>query len=276
MTGAWLTPEEKASRAASFGAAASHYQQFRPGPPADAVDWILDGRRGRVVDLGAGTGALTRILMDRVAETIAVEPDDRMRSVLLDQLPGARALKGRGESIPLPDGYADAVVASTSWHWMELLPTLREVARVLVPGGTLAVLWSGPDPDGEFLSAAQSVLNERMDRDLDKDGDESAGKASGLIRDALQRQQHFSLEIPEGEPFAQPERKDFGWSLPLSADQLVGLLGTFSWVISLSEEERSQIFDGARRLLREFLGVQGDVTVDLEFRSEGWRTRLLG
>lgn len=214
--------------------------------------------------------------MDRVAETIAVEPDDRMRSVLLDQLPGARALKGRGESIPLPDGYADAVVASTSWHWMELLPTLREVARVLVPGGTLAVLWSGPDPDGEFLSAAQSVLNERMDRDLDKDGDESAGKASGLIRDALQRQQHFSLEIPEGEPFAQPERKDFGWSLPLSADQLVGLLGTFSWVISLSEEERSQIFDGARRLLREFLGVQGDVTVDLEFRSEGWRTRLLG
>jgi trans-aconitate methyltransferase len=76
-----LTPEQKAARAASFGAAASHYERYRPGPPVEAVDWILPAHVRTVVDLGAGTGALTRLLVGRADEVVAVEPDDRMRAV---------------------------------------------------------------------------------------------------------------------------------------------------------------------------------------------------
>ena len=112
------------------------------------MDWIVPAHVGRVVDLGAGTGALTRLLVAKADEVVAVEPDDRMRSVLAEEVPGVRAVDGRGESMPLPDHCADAVLASSSWHWMDPVPTLREVGRVLVPGGTLGVLWSGPDPDG--------------------------------------------------------------------------------------------------------------------------------
>ena len=120
-----LPAEQKAERAGSFGAVASQYERYRPGPPAAAVEWIIPSRVGRVVDLGAGTGALTRVLVERADEVVAVEPDDRMRSVLADELPAIPAVNGRGESMPLPDDCVDAVVASSSWHWMEPVPTLQ-------------------------------------------------------------------------------------------------------------------------------------------------------
>ena len=85
-----LAPQEKAKRSGSFGEVASLYERFRPGPPMAAVEWFLPTRVTRVVDLGAGTGALTRLLLDRSDEVVAVEPDDRMRAVLAEQVPGAR------------------------------------------------------------------------------------------------------------------------------------------------------------------------------------------
>ena len=133
-----LTPEQKAKRAASFGGAAPHYERYRPGPPVEAADWLLPAPVRTLVDLGAGTGALTRLVVGRADEVVAVEPDDRMRAVLAESVPSARAVAGRGESIPLPDASADAVLASSSWHRMNPVLTLAEVGRVLVPGGTLA------------------------------------------------------------------------------------------------------------------------------------------
>ena len=114
-----LPSHEKAKRSGSFGHVASDYERYRPGPPAAAVDWILSsGRRKRIVDLGAGTGALSRLLVERADEVIAIEPDDRMRAVLVEEVPLARAVAGRGESMPLPDGHVEAIIAAargTGW-----------------------------------------------------------------------------------------------------------------------------------------------------------------
>ena len=108
---------------------APRYARYRPGPPAEAVEWLVPDRVDRVVDLGAGTGALSRLLVGRAGEVVAVEPDGRMREVLGTTVPEARAVHGTGESIPLPDGSADAVIASTSWHWMDAVPALHEAVR---------------------------------------------------------------------------------------------------------------------------------------------------
>jgi SAM-dependent methyltransferase len=239
------------------------------------VDWILPTRVGTVVDLGAGTGALTRLLVERADHVIAVEPDDRMRSVLSEEVPGVRAVAGRGEAIPFPDGGADAVVASSSWHWMETVPTLGEVGRVLVPGGVLGVLWSGPDPEGPFVVQARALLAERSADDrpavAEGGGDAPSGGLAGLIMgDALRPTP--SLEIPSGVPFHPPEHETFTWDVALDADELIGLLGTFSWIITMPEERRRHVIAEARRLLRELLGVEGDVTVDVTFRAEAWRS----
>jgi SAM-dependent methyltransferase len=274
-----LTPEAQAQRAGSFGGVASLYERYRPGPPVAAVDWLLPEHVGAVVDLGAGTGALTRLLVDRADLVVAIEPDDRMRSVLVDEVPRVQAMKGRGESMPLPDRSADAVLASSSWHWMDLVPTLHEVGRVLVPGGTLGALWSGPDPDGPFLVQAQALLAARSDNDApaDTQGATSPGDSaelSGAIINAGQTS--MTLEVPPDVPFGQPEHKAFTWDIALNADELIGLLGTISWVILMPDDRRARVFAEARRLLRDMLGVEGDVTVDVAFRSDAWLARRDG
>jgi SAM-dependent methyltransferase len=266
-----LTPEQKAQRAASFGGAAVHYERYRPGPPVEAVEWILPRPARTVVDLGAGTGALTRLLVGRADEVVAVEPDDRMRAVLAEAVPGARAVAGRGESIPLPDADADAVIASSSWHWMDPVATLTEVARVLVPGGTLAAVWSGPDREAPFLAQAQALLEGGQGQSgLDEQSTEELTEA---MNDPVTFTQ--GLEIPPGLPFEEPEHTAITWDVALNADELVGLLGTFSWVLLMEDEARTRLFETARRLLRDALGVEGDVTVDVGYRADVWKARRL-
>ena len=82
-----------------------------------------------------------------------------------------------------------------------------------------------------------------------------------------------SLEIPSGVPFHPPEHETFTWDVALDADELIGLLGTFSWIITMPEDLRLRVVAEARRLLGELLGVEGEATVDVAFRSEVWRSR---
>ena len=269
-----LTPEQKARRAASFGGAASHYERYRPGPPVQAVDWVLPEPVRTVVDLGAGTGALTRLLVGRADDVVAVEPDDRMRAVLSESVPGVRALAGRGEAIPLPDGSVDAVLASSSWHWMDTIPTLREVGRVLVPGGTLAVMWSGPDPDAGLIAQAQALLGGDGDAAVPGLDAQSQAELSAAMQDQNALPQ--VLEIPLGLPFDQPEQTVVTWDVALTADDLIGLLGTFSWVILMEDGARQRLFETARQVLRDALGVSGAVTVDVGYRAEVFKTRRRG
>jgi SAM-dependent methyltransferase len=277
VRGPALAPDELATRAASFGGIASLYERYRPGPPSRAVEWLLPTPVARVVDLGAGTGALTRLLIDRADDVVAIEPDDRMRAVLAEQVPGARAVSGRGESMPIPDRCADAVLASSSWHWMDPIPTLNEVARVLVPGGTLGAVWSGPDPQGPFMVQAQALLAERRtDRaDVPDGGDDGPGDLGALIvREGVRAT--VTLDIPDGLGFDQPEHEVFRWDVALNADELIGLLGTLSWIITMSDDQRERTVGEARRLLRELLGIEGAVTVDVTFRAGAWRSRWNG
>ena len=266
-----LTSEQKAERAASFGTAAAQYERYRQGPPTAAVDWVLPTRVRTIVDLGAGTGALTRLLVGRADEVVAVEPDDRMREVLIESVPGVRAVAGRGESIPLPDAGVDAVLASSSWHWMDTVSTLIEVGRVLVPGGTLAAMWSGPDPEAGLIAQARELLAGGGSPDIDRDRRVELSASLGN-QNALEQ----GLEIPRGVPFDQPEQTVFTWDVALNADELIGLLGTFSWVILMDDEARERLFDTARRVLRDALGVSGDVTVDIGYRAEVFKARRHG
>jgi hypothetical protein len=103
------------------------------------------------------------------------------------------------------------------------------------------------------------------------DGDPSDENLAGLIMTDADRP-NSTLQIPDGVPFSQPESRPFTWEIALTADDLIGLLGTFSWILTMPEDVRQGVFEEARRLLREFLGVEGEVTVDVAFRAEAWRS----
>jgi hypothetical protein len=147
-------------------------------------------------------------------------------------------------------------LASSSWHWMEPVATLAEVGRVLAPGGVLGVLWTGPDPDGPFIVQAQALLGSR---------------APEMLGDPVRPDTTFS--IPDGVPFSPPEHHVSRWDLALTADDLIGLLGTLSWIITMKAEAREGVFAEARRLLKDVLGIEGETTVDVVFRSDAYRSR---
>jgi len=131
--------------ARSFDLAAEAYERTRPGYPPAVLEQLPVRRAASVLDLGAGTGKFTRVLVGRYAHVVAVEPLDGMRAILERVVPAARALAGSAEQIPLADGSVDAVFAAAAFHWFATDEALVEIARVLKAGGVFCVLWNSAD-----------------------------------------------------------------------------------------------------------------------------------
>jgi 2-polyprenyl-6-hydroxyphenyl methylase/3-demethylubiquinone-9 3-methyltransferase len=129
--------------ASGFGSGAAAYERGRPSYPSTVVDLLVEelgiGLGTRVVDLGAGTGKWTRLLVERGARVYAVEPVGGMRDELLVAVPEAEPLEAPAEAVPLPDGSIDVVTAAQSFHWFDAPAALAECARLLRPGGTLVL-----------------------------------------------------------------------------------------------------------------------------------------
>jgi ubiquinone/menaquinone biosynthesis C-methylase UbiE len=150
---------ERERWARSFGSAAELYEAHRPLYAEAAVDWLFERLPMRdVLDVGAGTGKLTRQLVERGAHVVAVEPDPDMRVTFSRVLPGVEILDARAESLPLDDGSVDVVTAGQAFHWFDLDEALPEMHRVTRPGGGLAMAWNVWTESDPILSALQRLL----------------------------------------------------------------------------------------------------------------------
>jgi SAM-dependent methyltransferase len=133
--------------ARSFDRAAEEYERTRPDYPAAVLELVPLDEDAEVLDLGAGTGKLTRVLRRRYRRVIAVEPLDGMRAILERVVPEAETLAGSAEAIPLPDASVDGVFAGQAFHWFANDDAVAEIARVLRPGGVLALVWNSGDEE---------------------------------------------------------------------------------------------------------------------------------
>lgn len=132
-----------ASRA--FATVADRYERGRPGYPAPAVRTMVEElgmREGRVLELGAGTGKLTRSLVERGVEVVATEPLGEMCGALRGVLPSTPAALALAEALPFQGAAFGGVVAAQALHWFDLPVALAEIARVLRPGGGLGLIWN--------------------------------------------------------------------------------------------------------------------------------------
>lgn len=145
--------------AQSFRNAGEDYERFRPGFPAAAVDAIIPGRVQTALDLGAGTGKFTELLVDRASHVIAVEPSEQMLAVLRRKLPQVEALIGTAEEIPAAGHAIDVVTVAQAFHWFDREPACTQIRRVLVPGGTLGLLWNRADPSCSWDRACTRVAH---------------------------------------------------------------------------------------------------------------------
>ena len=218
-----MADTEVSARASSFGSVAEDYDRFRPGPPMSAVEWILPSPGGVAADIGAGTGALTRNIAKRTDDVIAVEPDGRMLEVLRSRSPDIPAIRSVAEHLPIRSGCLDAVTVSSAWHWMDPEITVAEIGRVLRPGGVLGVIWNGPDRSVEWVT---ELLGTR---------DPSPGDRARWSR--------HQLQLPSGAPFEGIEGNLIRWSMEMNREQLVGLAGTYSSMITMTPQQRARELD---------------------------------
>ena len=137
--------DEKQQLSRSFGSVAAAYDVGRPGYPEQAARWLMGSDARTVLELGAGTGKLTEELVRQGHDVHATDPDPEMLRVLKERCPGVRTDIATAEAIPLPDRSVDVVVAAQAFHWFDAEQALPEIARVLKPGGHLALVWNVRD-----------------------------------------------------------------------------------------------------------------------------------
>lgn len=159
------TPPGQVHQAATTGyaAGAATYAQGRPTYPPELAGWLRDvagaGPGRTVVDLGAGTGKFTRLLVDSGAAVVAVEPVAPMLDRLRADLPGVQALAGSATAIPLPDDAADVLACAQAFHWFATPAALDEMARVLRPGGRLALVWNLRDAQVPWVARLNAIVD---------------------------------------------------------------------------------------------------------------------
>ncbi|UTH73284.1 class I SAM-dependent methyltransferase [Chromobacterium sp. IIBBL 290-4] len=145
-----------------FGKEAQAYARGRPEYPEGLRGWLSDTlgvAEGRVaLDLGAGTGKFTRLLVDAGATVLAVEPVENMREQLRQRLPMVEALAGSAETIPLPDQSVDVVACAQAFHWFANDKALAEIHRVLKPGGRLGLVWNVRDESYDWVRKISELM----------------------------------------------------------------------------------------------------------------------
>lgn len=207
----------------SFGAAAAAYERGRPSYPPEAIDWLLPPGARHVLDLGAGTGKLTVRLVERGLDVTAVDPIPEMLEVLSSSLPDTPALLGTAEDIPLPDDSVDSVLVAQAWHWFDAERALREVARVLRPGGRLGLVWNNRDERMGWVKDLGRIIGHEMDP--------------------------FSQTVDLPAPFTDIDRHQVEWTSYLTPQALIDLVASRSYCITSPDEVRTRTLDRVRDLL---------------------------
>src|SRR5579875_579963 len=237
------------AHATSFGSAAATYERGRPPYPPEALDWLLPPGARRVLDLGAGTGKLTRQLAGRGLDVVAVEPLAGMRAELSRVLPDTPVLDGSAEHIPLPDGSVDAVLAAQAWHWVTPERAAPEVARVLRPGGTLGLVWNERDEREPWVSRLNRIVEEQ-----------------GRKKQADELRAHNDHDNPQvGPPFGPLELRQVPWVHHSSVPEVVDMIASRSYVILLPPERREALLADVRHLLESDPALAGQPGIPLPY-----------
>jgi SAM-dependent methyltransferase len=232
------------------------YERGRPGWPRAVLDVPGLASAGAVVELGAGTGKLTRLLVEVFDDVVAIEPDAGMRRVLVATCPGVRVLDGSAEAIPLPEGSADAVFVAEAFHNFDAAAAVAEIARVLRPGGMVVLLWNVPAGPTEPSIAPVEALLAEVGPTREEVGHDPFDLHTDRFASGAWKQ-------PFGaSPFDELREERLANAQTVDRDGLVAFFASMGWLADRPDAERLPLLDRVRTLL------------DADEYRRPWETRL--
>lgn len=240
-----------------FDQAAEVYAASRPGYPDPAVEWLLGDGADEVLDLGAGSGSLTVLLRRRAGLVVAAEPSPNLLTGLHAADPGIPAVRAGAEVLPFADGVFDVVTVATAFHWFQPDRALPEIARVLRPGGHLALVWNTRHLTSPWTHRLEDLLRAAQPPTL------QGNWGSGSVR-----------VLDHSRWFDPPDRASFDHEQLLDRAGLVDLVASRSYVIALEPASRSALLDQVGALLDAH--ARPDGTIALPYRTECFRSTVRG
>ena len=232
------------------------YEAARPSYPPDAVAWLVeqcgitDG--ARVADVAAGTGKLTRLLAPTGAALVAIEPVPGMRATFRTKLADVPIVAGTAEALPLRAASHDAITVAQAWHWFDHERATAEAARVIRPGGRLALVWNARDRSVDWIDAIWTIMDRVEKRAPWRDHEHWRDSALGA-------------PMPGFGPLREAQ---FFHTQTLTADGVVQRIASVSHVAVLPDAEREAVLDEVRAVLATHPAVRGRTTYDLAYRVD--------
>jgi SAM-dependent methyltransferase len=243
-----------------FDLAASAYERGRPEYPGEAIDLLVGelglGSGHRAVDLGAGTGKLTRALAARGVEVLAVEPAAGMRAEFARRVPGVPVVDGTAEAIPLPDTCVDAAVSGQAFHWFDVPQAAREISRVVRPRGGVGLVWNYRDESIPWIAELGRIIDAH---------DPGAPRI---------RRRAWRAPLEATGRFEPLKSREFRFVHRLDPATVVARALSVSFIAVLPPSQQTAIAAEVRALLARDPATREKPEVELAYRTEVYWTAL--
>jgi SAM-dependent methyltransferase len=245
--------------ARGFSRGAASYSRGRPEFPPEARDWLQTdlglGAGKTVVELGAGTGKFTRLLVATGASIVAVEPVAAMLERLAVDFPKIDALRGDAQILPLAAGIADAVICAQAFHWFATPAALAEIRRVLRPGGVLGLIWNVRDQSADWVAKLTGIM-------------------APYEGDAPRYDHGEWRHVFPARGFGPLHERSFAHSHTGTPEQvIVDRVASVSFIAALDAETRERVLDEVRALIAATPALEGQREISVPYVTRAYWSR---
>ncbi|TLM86769.1 class I SAM-dependent methyltransferase [Pseudarthrobacter sp. NamE5] len=230
----------------SFQDGGEHYQRVRPGYPAESAQWLVPPGARDALDVGAGTGKFTELLLGQGLSVTAIDPSADMLGQLEAHCPAATAVMGTAEETGLPEAAFDVATVAQAWHWCDALRASTELARVLRPQGALGLVWNQLDTSVPWVHRLSRIMHA---------GDVYKPGFRPLV----------------GPEFEGLESHVMHWQDTVTSHDLMELTKSRSYYLRASETTRAKVLANLNWYLHEHLGHAPGEKLQLPYLTLAWR-----